>query len=290
MPTQQRWYAMDIRATAASAEAIESAFNVLDSIGTEINNLGKGVAGELTVTGYFVEPPDMAAVGEMIDWHLEIYGLGLDAVISTEIRTIENQDWLTEWKRHWRQTHVGKFIIAPPWSVVEEVKSIVIRIEPNMAFGTGTHETTKLCLEAISRFFEPNESFLDIGTGTGILAIAAAKLSGSSKITAYETDADSVVIARENAIANGVGDSIELIHATIADHTCAADFVCANVTLDVIGPMLPLLISKTRHRLVLSGILVEQRSSIEAELATCGIAEYEIETDGEWISVIVLVA
>jgi ribosomal protein L11 methyltransferase len=201
-----------------------------------------------------------------------------------------NEDWLAEWKRHWRPTEAGKFVIAPPWSDVGTTDKFVIRIEPNMAFGTGTHETTKLCLDAISRYFQPGDSFLDVGTGTGILAIAAAKLSETGAIEAYETDADSVAIARENAIANGVGHRIEFFHRPIDAETPARDLVCANVTLDVIAPMLPLLISKAKRHLVLSGILVEQRALIEDELGKCDVGSYEIETDGEWLSVIVSAA
>jgi ribosomal protein L11 methyltransferase len=200
-------------------------------------------------------------------------------------REVENEDWLAEWKRHWKPTPVGKFIIAPPWSDVVPSDKIVIRIEPNMAFGTGTHETTKLCLEAISRDYRPGRSFLDVGTGTGILAIAAAKLSETGPISAYETDADSVSIARENADLNGVGDRIDLTHGTIGDETPAFDHVCANLTLDVIEPLLPLLLAKTKQQLVMSGILAVQKELISDQLFRLGFADPDLRTDGEWISV-----
>ena len=158
-----------------------------------------------------------------------------------------------------------------------------------MAFGTGTHETTKLCLKAIDRHFKPGMSFLDVGTGTAILAIGAAKMNGNSEaiITAYEIDKDSVAIARENARENGVADRISFHEGSVDDNTALHDFVCANVTLDVISPMLELLIKKAGKTLVLSGILADQRAQIESQLSGLGIDSPLIEQDREWIAVIV---
>jgi ribosomal protein L11 methylase PrmA len=120
-----------------------------------------------------------------------------------------------------------------------------------------------------------------------VLAIAAAKLSGSGPITAYETDADSVSIAIDNAALNGVGPLIEFFHRPIGKDTHVFDFVCANLTIDVISPQLSLLIAKSRKTLVLSGILVEQQDLITTQLGRQGIQSYEIQRDGEWIAVIV---
>src|SRR4029079_18467199 len=100
-------------------------------------------------------------------------------------REVPDRDWLAEWKRGWQPVEVGRFIIAPPWSEIS-VNRIVIRIEPGMAFGTGTHETTRLCLKAIEKYFRGG-SFLDVGTGTGILAMAAAKLFPEARIEAVDT-------------------------------------------------------------------------------------------------------
>src|SRR5205085_3138018 len=104
-------------------------------------------------------------------------------------RVVEEIDWLAEWKKHWQPTEVGRFVIAPPWQEIDPGDKILIQIEPNMAFGTGTHETTQLCLDAISELYRPQLTFLDVGTGTGILAIAAAKLGGD-QVLACDTDAD----------------------------------------------------------------------------------------------------
>jgi ribosomal protein L11 methyltransferase len=282
---QDIWHVVEITTRWEAEEAIEFALNELDALGTEINNLGKKRAEKIKVNGYFDQRPGDQHVTDQLFASLRIHDLPDDSIESIEWNIIENKDWLAEWKKHWRPTEVGRFVIAPPWSEVTS-SNIVIRIEPNMAFGTGTHETTQLCLEAIGEIYKPDQTFLDVGTGTGILAIAAAKLGGSS-IAACDTDTDSVRIARENAAANDVADTITFFDGPIDDLTPIHDFVCANLTLDVISPILPLLIAKTRCVLLLSGILAEQEPAIGQELRYLSIQDFEVKQAGEWISVLV---
>jgi ribosomal protein L11 methyltransferase len=156
-----------------------------------------------------------------------------------------------------------------------------------MAFGTGTHETTRLCLAAIEKYFAGG-SFLDVGTGTGILAIAAAKLFPEARVEAIDTDAQAVEIAAENARLNGVAANIEFRVGSVDETTASADFVCANLTADVISSILPQLIGATCGRLVLSGILDVQLEVVRARLHECGVSEpSEIMSDGEWVALIV---
>jgi ribosomal protein L11 methyltransferase len=155
-----------------------------------------------------------------------------------------------------------------------------------MAFGTGTHETTRLCLAAIERHFGGG-SLLDVGTGTGVLAIAAALLRPSARVEACDTDALAVSVAEENARLNGVADRIAFRVGSVDDETASADLVCANLTADVILPLLPALLGATCGRLVLSGVLDTQVGQVCERLAELGAADYEITRDGEWVSIIV---
>lgn len=285
------WYSISVTVAPEAAEAIEYAFNSLEALGTEINHLRKKNAESVTVVGYFNDLPDEERVQDELHYALTIYGFTDETAMQVVRDKIEETDWLAEWKKHWKPSDVGAFVIAPPWSDVNQPDKIVIRIEPNMAFGTGTHETTQLCLQAIEKYYQPGDSFLDVGTGTGILAIAAAKLNFKSQILnfkflAIDTDVDSVSIAKENASLNGIDGSIDFQIGSLDGETSKFEFVCANLTLDVILPILPMLVAKSDKKLVLSGILAEQRPEIVAALAELGINDPEIKHAGEWISVV----
>ena len=286
--SDKQWFAVDITVDAPAVEAVEYAFNVFGSLGTEISDLKSDLASTVCVVGYFELPPDEADLQNVLNDALRIYGQPADAIVSLRTRVVLDADWLAEWKKHWQPTAIGKLIIAPPWSEVAASDKIVIRIEPNMAFGTGTHETTQLCLKQIGAHFRDGMSFLDVGTGTGILAIAAAKISAVSMIDACDTDVDSIKIARENAIATGVADRVQFFEGSISGDTPAHDLVCANLTLDVITPLLPMLIEKATQSLLLSGILGEQEDAIKVELSKFQISNFKVEYAGEWLSVIIL--
>src|SRR5215212_618771 len=249
------------------------------ALGTETTNRG--------VTAYFAETPNRERIRNELFEALRIYELPSSSVRDMNVREVAARDWLEEWKQNWQPVEIGRFIIAPPWSNLGEVRDrLIIRIEPGMAFGTGTHETTRLCLDAIQKHFAGG-SFLDVGTGTGILAIAAAKLFPEARIEACDTDETAVVIARENADANGVLDQITFRVGSLEESTPSADLVCANLTADVITQMLPALVSLTCGKLILSGILETQTAMVQERLAACGVSEVEIEQDGEWVSLIV---
>lgn len=293
--TTQNWYSVEITVEPAASEAVEFAFNELGALGTEINNLRKKPVDPVTVIGYFNDLPTDTELSQNLETAFQIHSIPSDAIKSVRFRDIEQTDWLAEWKKHWRPTVIGDFVISPPWETVDDDSKIVIKIEPNMAFGTGTHETTQLCLKALGELYRPEQSFLDVGTGTGILAIAAAKMhlpqgdeyALNPLICGYEIDPDSVRIAVENADANGVGDKIEFVEGSISADTPAFDFVCANLTLDVIRPILGTLIEKANEWLVLSGILVEQQDEIVNVLSMLGIKPFKIEQSGEWIAIII---
>ncbi len=284
---QKNWFALETTVDYDASEAIEFALNSLDALGTEINHFGINKPETLTIIGYFNEKPTNEDLQFQIADALRIYGLSENSFKGFAWRTVENEDWLANWKKHWKPTETTKFIIAPLWEKVENTNKIIIRIEPSMAFGTGTHETTRLCLQAIEENYTPEMSFFDVGTGTGILAIATAKIQGkkaNGKIKGCDTDEDSIKIAKENAVENNT-ENIEFYIGSISAETESFDFVCANLTADVILPILSLLLEKSKQILVLSGILKEQEDLIVSELEKLQITNYKIETDGEWISI-----
>jgi len=277
------WYALDVDLEPDAREAVEYALMEAGALGTETNESG----GLVKITGYFAATPDRERVRYELLEALRIYGLPSSSVRDMNVREVAQRDWLEEWKQNWQPVEIGRFIIAPPWSNLGDVHDrFVIRIEPGMAFGTGTHETTRLCLEAIEKHFAGG-SFLDVGTGTGILAIAAAKLFPGARIEACDTDEMAIQIARENAAANGVSDQIDFRAGSVEESTASADLVCANLTADVIVQILPSLVSLTCGKLVLSGILETQVEMVQAGLHDNGIDDFQIEHDGEWVALVV---
>ncbi len=149
MIEEKVWFALEITVVSEASEAVEFGLSELDALGTEINNLGKKPTETLCVIGYFNEVPSDEAIRSQLNEALRIYGFSPDAIRNIDSRVIGNVDWLFEWKKHWKPTETDKFIIAPTWETVENTTKIVVYIEPNMAFGTGTHETTRICLQAI---------------------------------------------------------------------------------------------------------------------------------------------
>ena len=163
------------------------------------------------------------------------------------VQAVPDQDWVRLTQSQFAPVEITpEFWIVPTWHEPPTAARQVIRLDPGLAFGTGTHPTTRMCLQWIAQNAPAlqGQRALDYGCGSGILAIAAAKLGGK-KIMACDTDADSVSIARENAVLNGVGDKIDFFDGSIGDGTPAYDLVCANLTADVILPLLDTLSEKT---------------------------------------------
>ena len=310
--SEKQWVAFDVTTTQENREAIEYGLMEAGALGTETVDS----ENEVRVTGYFENPIDENKVHRaLIDaWRLYHQVPSDIDRIDFKVRAVADRDWLAEWKKSWQPVQIGRFIVAPPWLVsvpgavatgssdpngvsdalatARGTDTIVIQINPGMAFGTGTHETTRLCLKAINKYFEGG-SFLDVGTGTGVLAIAAAKCQKPDRegrhapIHACDVDADAIQIARENAELNEVANRIDFHVGSVDETTASADFVCANLTATVIIELLPMLIGATCGRLVLSGILDSQEEMVRSRLAELGITEIKVDRDGEWIAFII---
>ncbi len=287
------WYGLDLIVAGEAREAVEYALMEAGALGTETNDAPSPDEELQQVTGYFDQTPELERVRAELAEALHIYDLPSSSVREMNFREVSNEDWLGEWKKTWQPVELGRLVIAPPWSEVKAAKDrVVIRIEPGMAFGTGTHETTRLCLKAIMRFFKGG-SLLDVGTGTGILAIAAAKLFPEARIAACDTDPEAVEIARENARLNGVAGQIDFRVGSLDESgrepaTSSADFVCANLTADAISTLLPALVGASCGRLVLSGILDSQVDVIVDQLHDMGNSgNLVMMQDGEWVALVV---
>ena len=145
------WYAIDVEIESAAHEAVEYALMEAGALGSETGNTDK--TDDLArVTAYFSEVPNRESIRSVLHEALRIYELPSSSVRDMTLREVADRDWLAEWKKNWQPVEVGRFVIAPPWSEINDAPDrIIVRIEPGRAFGTGTHETTRLCLEAIEK-------------------------------------------------------------------------------------------------------------------------------------------
>ncbi len=200
----------------------------------------------------------------------------------------ENQDWSKKWKEKWTVTHVTDNIaVVPSWlNYTPKENEVTITLDPGCAFGTGTHQTTQLCMKAMEKYLQKGDTMADIGTGSGILAILAKKLGAKS---AYGCDNDDTVIdvARENALKNDVECEFEL--KTADKLTAKFDFICANilhnVLFEIMGDLKNLM--KDSSILSLSGILDEKKDVVIEAINREGLKIKDILTQDQWISYVV---
>lgn len=202
---------------------------------------------------------------------------------------IKEEDWAEAWKAHYHPLRVGKrLLIRPLWIDIDpEPDDIVISLDPGMAFGTGTHPTTQLCLEALEDLVQPAQRILDLGCGSGILSIAAAKL-GATQIVGLDIDPIAVEATQENALANEVAEKIIAEHGSLESVITSArrfDFVVVNILAKIILKMTKQHLGNTVRPggiAIFSGIIETQVDEVEAALRKTGLVPYARRQQGDW--------
>jgi len=201
-----------------------------------------------------------------------------------EVGEVEDEDWGEAWKEGLTAFSVGRVFLRPSWIRAEAPGgSAEVVLDPGMAFGTGTHPTTALCLAAVDGFLaaRPGATVLDVGTGSGLLAIAARKL-GAGRVVASDNDPTALEVARENAARNGV--EIEVTRADVGLVRGPFDLVVANILANTLVELAPGLAAQVAEggALYLSGILAPQEEEVRAAYLDRGLREAEGRRDGEW--------
>ena len=201
----------------------------------------------------------------------------------------ENQDWSKKWKEKWTVTHVtDKLAIVPSWIEYEPKENeITITLDPGCAFGTGTHQTTQLCMKTLEKYLHKGYAVADIGMGSGILAILAKKL-GAGEVYGCDNDDTVIDVAKENAKINGVGD-IKFELNTADKITQKYDFVCANILHNILAEIMGDLknIMKPGGKMVLSGILDEKKQVVIDALKAQKLEILEIISQDQWVGIVV---
>ncbi len=257
----------------------------------DINDEGHA-GGPVRVFGYIPVNEKLESTRQKLEnglWHLgQIQALPLP-----HYRPIADQDWMTSWKKHYHPIPVGNnLLILPAWIKNPYPDKTIIRIDPSMAFGTGTHPTTQLCLEMVEEYCKAGMDVIDVGCGSGILSIAAVKL-GAEKALAVDIDPLSVKGTRDNAQTNQVLNAMEIGEGSVQE-ILDQRFSIQQAPLVLVNILAPIIIKlfedglaqllKAGGTLILSGILEEQESMVLEAASNLGLRLISRKQMGDWVS------
>ncbi|MBK7859081.1 MAG: 50S ribosomal protein L11 methyltransferase [Archangiaceae bacterium] len=277
------WFSLTADVKHEELERTESILHDCEPSGLEVRDGPGGMpgirapaSGEAIVVAYF----DGKVAASKAEKELK----KSNPAARTTIEKVEDKDWSTEWKTRIKNVTVGRLWVGPPWDVEKAAPHLMrLVIEPKMAFGTGDHPTTSLCLAAVDMFMAAHAgaSVLDIGTGTGVLAFAAAKL-GASRVVATDNDPVAVALAKEAARENDI-DGVEISTKSLKQVSGTFDLVVANILANTLIELAPLIVPKVGKRLVLAGILAPQAESVSGTFVKRGLTALEPTAQGEWV-------
>jgi len=204
-------------------------------------------------------------------------------------REIEGDDWIEIWKQHFRPIHLGKITVVPEWIAYEkQPDEEIVLLDSNMAFGTGEHETTSMCVELMQNYLREGDTVIDVGCGSGILGISAAKLGAKR---CYLTDLDPIAVqsATHNCEKNGVSDrTVVALSNLLDDADISADIMLANITAEVLILLAPSIPKNLRQGgvLILSGIIESRLNAVKQAYAAIGMSVTEERRKGEWFALV----
>lgn len=299
--TKNSWLRITVTVEPELAEAISEVLAryipggiVIESTAVVANAEDEGhPIGPLRVMGYIPIDNQLEATQADIEQGLRYLAM-IQPVPEPQYETIQDQNWMEAWKQHYRPLQIGnKLMIVPAWMEIDPGYRTPIRIEPGMAFGTGVHPTTQLSLMLVEKYVKLGASVIDVGCGSAILAIAAAKL-GAGPIVAVDIDTQAMENARHNAQLNevdieiGVGSVTELLNDQYSLRK--ADLVVANILAPVLIRLLADGMAKLLQPngvLLLSGILAEQEPQMKSALANAKMRIVEEHRIDDWLGLAV---
>lgn len=293
------WLEISVAVDGEAAEAVSATLEpyayqggvVIEQMGDLNDPDPLALEPEIVVKIYAPDYEDTPKLRRKIDEAL--YYLGrLYPVSEPRYRQIVDEDWSTTWRKNYKPFQIGRRIwIQPSWLEAENIDGddLVITLDPGMAFGTGLHPSTRMCIEAMEELVQPGYSILDIGTGSGILAIAAVGF-GARKVLALDKDRIAVRTARENVRINLVSEYIELLQGSLDSLGPSKwDIVVVNILAPVIiGLIQEGLLSylSTKGRVIMSGIIDEQVESVQNALGDAGGEVTRKITTRDWVALV----
>lgn len=280
---KQRWHCLNCVVPQTWAEEVSVHCFEMGSCGLQTEEAGE----EVCLSAYFGAEQDRQQVRREVEAKLR--ALGIEAEV--RIDWVEEEDWEAGWRRFFKPVRVSpRIVVHPSWiPVAAEAEQIAIVIDPQMAFGTGGHESTRLCLRALEEYLCPRDRCLDLGTGSGVLAIAAARL-GAGSVLGVDVDPRAVENARENLAANGVGETqVEVRQGSIEQiGERAFDLVLANIQSNTLRPLLgPVFCLLEKEGVALfSGLLSREAPTFCAWVEEAGMRVEEVFAENDWICVV----
>jgi|YelNatPaOPRAMG01_1025707.scaffolds.fasta_scaffold48826_2 ribosomal protein L11 methyltransferase len=280
------WVEINIRLGEESLEAVTAILLDAGCQGVAEDSSKPGI-----LSAFMEETPDFDVKFQELSGKLsKISQFGLEPPSSIATHTVNETDWAHEWKKYFKPMEIGeKLVIKPSWEDYEvERTKIILELDPGQAFGTGGHATTRLCLIALEDYIHPGDKVADIGTGSGILSIAAAKLGASE---AHATDIDDLPrrVARENVERNGVADKVT-VHEREEFDTLVSDcnLVIANIIADTIIELMPSFYARLREGgvLITSGIVAERLNDVQRSAENIGFHLLEVREEDIWRALI----
>ena len=261
-----------------------------------VNDEDEGTAtGPVTVRAYLEVNDQLEETRQKLEESLYYLGM-IKPVPTPTYKQIADQNWMEAWKQHYKPILIGqRLLILPAWLESPEPNRIPIKIDPGMAFGTGTHPTTQLCLELMEVSADNRQlsSVIDVGCGSGILSIAALKL-GANKVLGVDIDIESVKNSRENADTNEVGEELILGQGSVTE-VLAGQFAFKSAPLvvaNILGPILIRLLDagladliEPNGEIILSGILDHQAESVIGAGQAKGLKRGEVRQMGDWVAI-----
>jgi len=209
--------------------------------------------------------------------------------LETIKREIDGDLWREQWKEHFKPIHIGKVVIVPEWIDYKQTQDeIKILLDSNMAFGTGEHETTSMCVEMLAKYVDKDDTVLDVGCGSGILGISASKL-GAKKVVMTDIDECAITATEHNMKLNGVNNGVVLLKNLLDDNTVKGEVIVCNIMAEVLIFFAPHIGKNLLDNgvIILSGILVERLDAVKKAYRDAGFEFVEQKIKGEW-SVLVL--
>lgn len=299
---EAKWLRVSLSVDGELAEAVAEALERYTSGGVVVESDVKFVNAEdlgtpygpVKVYGYIIIDENIEETRQKVEealWHIHT----IRQLPQPEYSEIADENWMEAWKVHYRPIPIGeKLLVMPAWIEQEDTSRLTVKIDPSMAFGTGTHPSTQLCLELLEVYTQQGNAVIDVGCGSGILSIAALKL-GASKAICVDIDAAAIKATLENSRANGVDDAVETGLGSV-DEVRAKTFSVNQapvVLANILAPVIIRLFDGDLAQLVtpggviiLAGILDEQGASVRAAGEAHGLTFVEERHIGDWVALV----